>query len=64
MWGVVFCEVCNDGCKSDCRMERRSVLIDGDDYGWLCVLKEVLGVQLSMGCGMDCGGCGWKDVGR
>ena len=31
--------------------------------GWLCALKEVLGVQLSMGASTDCGGCGWKDVG-
>ena len=23
-------------------------MVDGDDSGWLCVLKEVLGVQLSM----------------
>ena len=38
-------------------------MIDGDDCGWLCVLKELLGVQLNTGCGMDCGGCGWKDVG-
>ena len=34
-------------------------IYDSDDCGWLCVLKEVLGVQLSTGCG----GCGWKDVG-
>ena len=27
-------------------MEMRS---HGDDCGWLCVLKEVLGVQLSVG---------------
>ena len=24
-------------------------MVDGDDCGWLCVLREVLGVQLSMG---------------
>ena len=28
---------------------RRSVVVDGDNYGWLCVLKEVLGVHLGMG---------------
>ena len=28
------------------------------------VLKEVVGMQfLSMGCGTDCGVCGWKGVG-
>ena len=24
-------------------------MVNGDDCGWLCVLKEVLGVQSSMG---------------
>ena len=34
------------------------------DCGWLCVLKEVLGVLLGMGVWyVDGGGCGWKDVG-
>ena len=28
---------------------RRDVLVDGDDCGMLCVLKKVLGVQLSIG---------------
>ena len=28
---------------------RRGVMVDGDDCGWWCVLKEVLGVQMSMG---------------
>ena len=28
---------------------RRGVVVDSDDCGWLCALKEVLGVQLSMG---------------
>ena len=39
------------------------VVYDGDDCRCWCVLKEVLGVQLSMGGGADSGGCGWKDVG-
>ncbi len=39
-------------------------MVDGDDCGWLCALKELLGVHsVSMGRGTDCGGCGWKDVG-
>ena len=28
---------------------QRSVVVDGDNYGWLRVLKEVLGVHLGMG---------------
>ncbi len=24
-------------------------MVDGDDYGWMCVLKEVLCMQVSMG---------------
>ena len=28
----------------------------------MCV-EGSIGVQLSMGVCMDCGGCGWKDVG-
>ena len=27
------------------------------------MLKELLGVQLITGHSMDCGGCGWKNVG-
>ena len=28
---------------------RRGGVVDGDDCGWLCVLKEVLGVQVEYG---------------
>ena len=42
---------------------RQGVVVDGDDCGWFCVLKEVLVCSLVWGRGMDCGGCGWKNVG-
>ncbi len=48
MWGVVFCDVMI--VDKDVRVVvrwRRGVMVD--DSGWLCVLKEVFGVLLSMG---------------
>ena len=59
MWpGVVFCDVMIE--DKDVRL--RVWLLDGGEVAWLkivdgCVLKEV------WGRGIDCGGCGWKDVG-
>ena len=51
MWGAVFGEVATYVMVVD--KDVRVVYYDGDDCRWWCVLKEVLGVQLSVGvwCG-------------
>ena len=61
MWGVVFVKYVTIVDK-DVVEWRRGVVVDGDDCGRWCVLRNI-GCAVEYGMWYGLGGCGWKDVG-